>query len=336
MASTHKPPSLPKLLDRKIYKTGQTRGADDDVIYQNRVSRSGTVLIPYDYWDIVSSPPDGEKSFENGFIALISPAVYFQMDNPDKVLEEKGLKLGNNALLFYQLRSDWEKYPPKSMKWRAATSRKSPLRGQFVARIAGTTSHTVGQRINLGFTTTGSKGAGIRLFEYAPSETISSCRIQLEALYWLCADAEPEAVKFGMTASDAAKRKDYCLSTAYKAKLLDETLLRSQRLINDSGVTICPLCLLPLTSTGFYSRLVQAEGREVHDLTITELNLFHIREVRYGEYNHRPYNLGWGHHHCNVVVKDAGIVKTLDWMVDILDRNAAAGLYNSSKRSISD
>lgn len=25
-------PSLPKLLDRKIYKSGQTRGADDDVI----------------------------------------------------------------------------------------------------------------------------------------------------------------------------------------------------------------------------------------------------------------------------------------------------------------
>jgi hypothetical protein len=33
-------PKLPQLLDRKIYKTGQTRGADDDEIYQNRVSRS--------------------------------------------------------------------------------------------------------------------------------------------------------------------------------------------------------------------------------------------------------------------------------------------------------
>lgn len=29
--------SLPKLLKTKIYKTGQTRGADDDSIYQNRV-----------------------------------------------------------------------------------------------------------------------------------------------------------------------------------------------------------------------------------------------------------------------------------------------------------
>ena len=31
---------LPKLLTRKLYKTGQTRGADDDEIYQNRVLRT--------------------------------------------------------------------------------------------------------------------------------------------------------------------------------------------------------------------------------------------------------------------------------------------------------
>ena len=40
-------PKLPALLDRKISKTGQTRGADDDVIYQNRVNRCNTVLIPF-------------------------------------------------------------------------------------------------------------------------------------------------------------------------------------------------------------------------------------------------------------------------------------------------
>lgn len=28
---------IPKPVQTKIYKTGQTRGADDDVIYQNRV-----------------------------------------------------------------------------------------------------------------------------------------------------------------------------------------------------------------------------------------------------------------------------------------------------------
>jgi hypothetical protein len=65
----------------------------------------------------------------------------------------------------------------------------------------------------------------------------------------------------------------------------------------------------------------QAEGRVVPDLTVTELNLFHINELRVGSFNHLTYNLAWGHHHCNVVVKDAGIQKTLEWMVRVLERN---------------
>ena len=45
MATRSTLPRLPQLLGRKIYKTGQTRGADDDVIFQNRVGRNSTVLI---------------------------------------------------------------------------------------------------------------------------------------------------------------------------------------------------------------------------------------------------------------------------------------------------
>ena len=73
------------------------------------------------------------------------------------------------------------------------------------------------------------------------------------------------------------------------------------------------------------SRIVQAHGREVPDLTVTEISLFHIEELRPGVFNHRPYNLGWGHHHCNVVVKDSGIFPTLKWLVDIIARNRRAG-----------
>ena len=76
-----------------------------------------------------------------------------------------------------------------------------------------------------------------------------------------------------------------------------------------------------LSAHGFMSRLMQAEGREVHDLTVTEINLFHIKELRYGQFNHKPYNLGWGHHHCNVVVKDSGIDETLQWMIRVIERN---------------
>ncbi len=43
-------PALPKLLDRKLYKTNSSGAADDDEIYQNRVLRASTVLIPYPAW----------------------------------------------------------------------------------------------------------------------------------------------------------------------------------------------------------------------------------------------------------------------------------------------
>ena len=80
-----------------------------------------------------------------------------------------------------------------------------------------------------------------------------------------------------------------------------------------------------MSASGFFTKVEQAEGRLVPDLTITQLNLFHIQELRLGSYGHRPYNLGWGHHHCNVVVKDAGIAETVIWMNTVVDKNVEAG-----------
>lgn len=320
-------PKLPRLLDRKIYKTGQTRGADDDVIFQNRVSRASTVLIPYLLWDQVGSPPAGDTGFENGFIALIPPLHYFGNKNIENELKGRGLKLGSNALVFYQTRAEWYANNPESIGWEPANSRRAPLGGQYVARIAATTAQENGGKIIRGFTTTSGKGAGIRLFEYASNEGIRCCRLQLEALFWMCRDAIEIAIQNGMTVQDAQIRSAHNLQLCEKSQLLDLNRLRQARIINSEGNTICPLCLLELSGAGFFSRLVQAEGREVHDLTVTELNLFHVAELRYGVFNHHPYNLGWGHHHCNVVVKDSGINETLEWMYEVINRNIEDGHF---------
>lgn len=55
-------------------------------------------------------------------------------------------------------------------------------------------------------------------------------------------------------------------------------------------------------------------------------------ELRIGVFNHRTYNLGWGHHHCNVVVKDAGIQATIEWMDTIIRRNIKEGYYKSTQK----
>ena len=316
-------PKLPQLLKRKLYKTGQTRGADDDEIYQNRVSRASTALIPFAVWVRHFTDKKWCHYFENGFIVLISPDDYFGnlQDSHEPALA--GLELGHNALVFYETRMQWNRNHPQTLGWKPAQSRRSPLGGQYVARIPATTAtDNTGGKIVHGFNTTANKGAGIRVYEYADRATIQACCLQLEMLFWNCRDSEAGAVANGMPADDAATRRREVLDECKQKGLLDIERLTQARILNGNSETICPLCLLELSSHGFFSLVKQAPGREVSDLTITQINLFHIEEVRMGEFNHRPYNLGWGHHHCNVVVKDAGINETLRWMDELLRRNA--------------
>jgi hypothetical protein len=189
-------------------------------------------------------------------------------------------------------------------------------------------------KIIRGFDATKKKGAGIRVYEYASATTITRCRLQLEALFWLCSDSEAVAVANGMTAEDAAIREDAILAKCAESGLLDVDRLAQARIVNAERTTICPLCLEELSGQGFFSRMEQAEGRLVLDLTVTQVNLFHITELRVGILNHRPYNVGWGHHHCNVVVKDSGITKTLEWMRDVLNRNVQQGYFATENRAI--
>jgi len=323
---------LPPLLDRKIYKTGQTRGADDDEIYQNRVLRSSTVLIPYPVWIRHFSLSQAEETFAKGYIVLISPDDYFGRLQTDVHLAEGGLRLGDNALIFYETREQWTANNPDSLEWQAAESRMRPLQGNYVARVSATTSIAQGAKIVRGFETSANKGAGIRVYEYAGDETIGDCRLQLEALFWHCEDSSRVAVANGMTQEDAARRRTEILSACEERRLLDGERLQRARVLSRQARPMCPLCLEEISGAGFFSRVEQAEGREVLDLTITQINRFHVEELRMGAFNHRPYNLGWGHHHCNVVVKDSGITDTLEWMRSVLDRNLDEGYMPKGNR----
>lgn len=317
-------PKLPKLLDTKISKTGQTRGAKDNEIYQNRVNRENTVLIPYSCWG-VCSPPNSGADYEKGFIVLISPAEYFENADITADLAAQGLTIETNLLVFYETRQEWIRHNPDALNWTPAMSRTEPLGGEYVARIPATTAAAEGDGIVKGFNTTSKKGAGIRVFEYASRETIKHCRSQLEALFWLCGDAAKVAVSNGMTAEDVGIRKAAVLKSCEEQGFLDKVKLIDIRVLNARGNTTCPLCFKELRSQGFFNRMAQAEGRVVPDLTVTELNLFHVEELRIPHLNHRPYNLGWGHHHCNVVMKDSNVAKTLEWMRGVIKRNEDEG-----------
>ena len=162
---------------------------------------------------------------------------------------------------------------------------------------------------------------GIREYEYASKETIDNCRLQLAYLYWKSNHAIEEAVKSGMSLSDASTHKEWCQIECEKRSLIDKKLLIQNHFINSDEKLVCPLCLETMDASAFYSRVVQAEGRETHDQTVTEISLFHLDELRPGKFNHKEYNLGWGHYHCNVVVKDSGIEESLKWMQKVVNKN---------------
>lgn len=308
---------LPPEIGTKLYKTGQTRGADDDQIYQNRVLRSSTVLIPYEQWrdgTLFSS-----VGFENGYIVLASPEQYY-LNNPPNVRPDlpEGLELGRNLLLIYETRTQLTKYPPETLGLLPATSRTAPLGGQYVARVSNTTSQQQ-NAIREGFTTGALKGAGIRVYEYASAEELEATRLQLAFLAWRA----PGIMELS-PAEDPSVCKELVDKACREKGLADFARLQEARLLNADEITICPLCLKPITATELASREKQAEGREVHDLTITAANLFHIKELRVGQFNHERYNLGWGHHHCNTVARDWGLQPTLQWMREVIARNEQA------------
>ena len=137
----------------------------------------------------------------------------------------------------------------------------------------------------------------------------------------MCPGAVETAISDTMSEQEALERRQSVMRKADEHNLLDLDRLIDIRAINSQHVTISPLCLQPIHANEFLQREEQAEGRETWDITITEVSLFHIEELRVGRLQHRPYNLGWGHHFCNVVVKDAGIESTLEWMTKVLIRN---------------
>lgn len=307
-------PKLPGPVDRKLYKTGQTRGASTSLVYQNRVLRNSTVLIPYSHRQ-VCAPPDG-GSFENGSIVLVKPDDYFVKREE---FDASGLTLGADALLFYETRPEWEKWLPAANGLSMAKSRQSPLGGEYVARIPGTTGAGT-PPVREGFTATNSRGAGIRVYEYASSQRIKEVRIQLEALMWSCFDAV-EILSAEMGNAEARQRKSAVENGARSEGLLDHGRLVEARMTDEEGSCVCPLCLARMSAEVFALKIQQAEGRAKVDNSVTETSLFHIAELRVGEFGHRPYNVGWGHHHCNVVTKDAGIMPTLQWMREVIERN---------------
>ncbi len=309
-------PKLPPLLQSKIYKTGQTRSANDDVIFQNRANRNGTVLIPFESIDLFDVSILTSQKFESGFIVVINPEDYYSNPNTLDVMKAKKLKLGINAILFYETRAQWNKYNPYKNKLSVAEKRTIPIDGHFVARVLSTSKDE--EKITLGFNTSSCKGAGIRVAEYAPLFTIKSCHLQLEYLFWLCYDSKEIALGAGMSESEIEHRMTAIFTACNNQKLSNTDRLYKTRIIDNVKNTICPLCLKKLSAEAFLINFFESTEKSDSDKGISQINLFYINQLKTGEFNHSPYNLAWGHQNCNMICKETGVIETIKWMKEVV------------------
>jgi len=307
---------LPEEIKKKINKTKQTRGAQpyDRVPFQNRVNRTGIALVPYFFRKKLH--PEG---FAEGSRIMIRPREYFEHAEVVRTDFDPNVKPGDNAFLYYDNRRDWREFPPPK-EWVVCEDRTGT--GHYIARVPGTTACDAGEakEVVLG------APQGIRFFEYASLKDVEYTIAQLAWLAWLTAGID------AVRTDKATGVPNALVAFLEKHKLADvNTFLTLGALIRrpDGELrAICPLCQLEIDADGLMSRVEQMEGREVVDLTITEINLFHLKELRPGEYNHRAYNLAWGHHHCNAVAGDSGVAATVNWMVGVVQRHG----YAVSKR----
>ena len=294
---------LPEEIKKKVNKTKQTRGAQPygRVVYQNRVNRCGIAVVPYAFRNRLH--PEG---FENGYIILVRPEEYFVESGQVRPDFDPEINIGGNAFVYYDNRQNYERFPPVQ-DWNAR-SRGGP--GEVVYRLPATTASTEEGQARIE-----GEPQGIRFFEYASSEQIRKMCIQLAMLAWCT-----EGIEQVRTEGSGREVPATLLREADRLELWDTARLEELGVLCESQ-TVCPLCKEPIRTSELMSRIQQAEGREVFDLTVTEVNLFHMKDLRPGEYNHCIYSLGWGHHHCNAVARDAGVPNTLNWMARVLRKN---------------
>lgn len=305
--------NLPEEILKKIEKTSMTRGAQPygRVPYQNRVRRWNRVVIPFAFRE--SRPVQG---FENGFIIMVRPDEYFDIATQQRRDNfPQNIIIGENAFMYYDNRVSWKTYPPTRYGWipreypgnrRESSSVET---GHYMARVPATTA---AREVIKG------DPMGIRFFEYASRHETWKTMMQLGYLAWKTNGIENHAT---------GQMTEHLRVVLSHFNLADENNFQNLRVMNN-GLACCPLCRDTIQAAELIDRVAQAPGREIFDLTITEANLFHLRDLVPGEYNHTVYGLGWGHHHCNSAARDIGIDETLNWMEDILIREGRVKKIN--------
>jgi hypothetical protein len=281
---------------RKLVKAGfaTPRGGAKGA-YQNHVSRSNRVIVPYEKLATVDL-----ENFVDGYIIRLLPEQYFESAGVVKRTfvegEDDWIRVGENAFVNYRSHASYENYPPLE-GWLPRGLERNGIAVASRARGVTDTGHFTLRIPKLGDRPKLVQGAvqGIFAPEYATVEINYLSRV---VLAWLIIHTEGSPY----TTTQA---------THIKAILRQEDLLSDETYEHNGvlrrGITSCPLCLRFIRYEDLHKMAVflDEEGvdnaaEQVEGATrSTIVNLFHLAPLKYSPIRHVPLNVGWGHHICN-------------------------------------
>lgn len=263
--------------------------------YQNHVSRSNRVIVPYEKLGSADL-----ATFVDGYIIRLLPEQYFAAAGvvKDSFLtgEESWIRVGENAFVNYRSHSSYENYPPLA-GWVARGLQRAGVVVNSRGRGVIDTGHYTLRIPKLGDRPRMVEGAvqGIFAPEYATKEINYLSRV---VLAWLIIHTEGSPY----TTTQGSHIK---LILAQEDLLSDETYEHNGVLRR--GITCCPLCLRFIRYVDLHKMAIfvaeQGEdnaAEQVEGATrSTIVNLFHLAPLKYSPIRHVPLNVGWGHHTCN-------------------------------------
>lgn len=279
----------------KINKAGfaTPRGGDKNA-YQNHVTRSNKVIIPFEKVGILD-----KELFKDGYVIRLLPEQFFEPNGQIKeefTSPENDIIIGKNAFILYKAWDTFRKYPPLD-DWKVRGLKKGrkkvKSRGKYVIDIG----HYVLRMNAIGDNKKNYDGPpqGIFAIEYADIETnyLSKC---LLSLFIICSYGSPYALN----------TQEHLKKILEEANLLDFDLFESMGTMR-RGFTCCPLCLKVIHYNEFHDTvsfeeseaLANAGLQSVDSTRSTIVNLFHLKPLLYHNLTHVPLNVGWGHAVCN-------------------------------------
>lgn len=278
---------------KKIVKAGfaTPRGGDKGG-YQNHVSRSSRVIIPFEH----SSKVDF-ANYSQGFVIRLTVPQYIEQEANGNIVDQiDNLQVSINGQLapsfvLFRSQTDLEVFPPRDHWrpcWHEVNGSPSLRRnsggidlGHFLSRIPR------GEKLGI--------AQGIFAPEYTDRLENYKCQQLLTFLAYKTSGKKVE------------KNFEHICEILDHFKLLNTPEMKLKGLLNTADVTACPLCERPIDFDELHEAIdpsqvpgLENSGVQFSETRSTLVNLFHLQPLLYAKtLGHTAKNIAWGHAHCN-------------------------------------